>query len=123
MESPQPAPSPSDGTRLTISLQDSPDAAPVEYVLECVDGHPGPGTTLPNASAACGVVAALGAEFFTAVPDKNLLCTEIYGGPQTAQISGTVDGTPVQARFARTNGCEISRWNAVQEILGTGGAF
>jgi hypothetical protein len=122
MESSQ-APAPGEGTRLTISLQESADAEPVEYVLECVEGRPGPATTLPDAEAACAVVAGLGVRFFTAVPDKNLLCTEIYGGPQTARISGTVDGTPVEARLARTNGCEISRWDAVKKILGTGGAF
>ncbi len=118
-----PEPAPGDGTRLTISLQESSGVEPVEYLLECVDGRPGPASTLPNAGAACAVVAGLGVKFFTAVPDRNLMCTEIYGGPQTAQITGTVDGTPVRARFARTNGCEISRWDAVKEILGTGGAF
>jgi hypothetical protein len=121
-ETPAPPPSAS-GTRLAVTIQESPDAEPVEYVLECVEGRPGPGTSLPNAEAACTVVSRLGVKFFTAIPDKNIVCTEIYGGPQTASITGTVDGKPVRARFARTNGCEISRWDAVKEILGTGGAF
>ncbi|RJU02074.1 hypothetical protein D6T65_05530 [Arthrobacter frigidicola] len=124
MTSKPPAPPPSaSGTRLAVTIQESADAEPVEYILECVEGRPGPGTSLPNAEAACTVVSRLGVKFFTAIPDKNIVCTEIYGGPQTASITGTVDGKPVRARFARTNGCEISRWDAVKEILGTGGAF
>lgn len=119
-ETPQPSPA-TGGTRLVILLQESAEAEPVEYILECIDGRPGPETTLPNGAAACELVAALGPKFFTARPDKNLICTQVYGGPQTARITGTIDGNVVRARFARTDGCEISRWNAVQGILGAGG--
>jgi hypothetical protein len=51
----------------------------------------------------------------------NTPCTMIYGGPQKATITGTVDGQPVNATFDRTNGCEITRWEklAVQGILPT----
>ncbi|MHA7263111.1 subtilase-type protease inhibitor [Arthrobacter sp. TMN-37] len=121
-ETPPPPPE-TGGTRLLISIQDSPEAAPVEYVLECVEGKPGPGTSLPNAESACSVVDRLGTKFFTARPDRNIVCTDIYGGPQTASITGTVNGETIRARFARTNGCEISRWDAVRDILGTGGEF
>jgi hypothetical protein len=38
-------------------------------------------------------------------------CTMIYGGPQKATISGTVDGQTVNAEFNRSNGCEIARWD------------
>ncbi len=31
------------------------------------------------------------------------------------------DGTPVSGAFARTNGCEISRWDALAPLLGSGG--
>jgi Subtilisin inhibitor-like len=40
-------------------------------------------------------------------------CTEIYGGPQEA----TVVGRDVKARFSRTNGCEIDRWDALAAVL------
>ena len=44
-------------------------------------------------------------------------CTQIFGGPETATISGRVNGEPVDARFARNNGCEIARWDSVSALL------
>lgn len=109
-------------TLLTVEIRQSESAEPARYVLECSGGTPGPNTTLPNPTRACATVESLGASFFTALPDKNIACTQQYGGPQTAVISGTVNGTQVLAGFSLTDGCEISRWNAVRSILGTGGA-
>ncbi|AUZ86530.1 serine protease inhibitor [Arthrobacter agilis] len=107
---------------LTVTLQQDAAAEPVQYVLECVDGAPGPASTLPGAEAACAALARLGSTFFTARPSKDIICTQQYGGPQTASISGEIDGTPVLAAFSLTDGCEISRWNKAQDILGAPGA-
>lgn len=38
-------------------------------------------------------------------------CTQVYGGPQVAEVRGTFKGRRIDARFNRTNGCEIERWN------------
>jgi hypothetical protein len=65
----------------------------------------------------CGVVAHLTADKFTPT-DSQLACTQQYGGPETATVTGTLRGEQVQARFSRENGCEISRWQDVQELLG-----
>ncbi|WP_051476821.1 SSI family serine proteinase inhibitor [Arthrobacter sp. Br18] len=116
------APGAQASTLLTVEIRQSDTAEPVRYVLECSSATPGPNTTLPNAEEACATVASLGASFFNALPDRNVACTQQYGGPQTASITGTVDGTQILASFALTDGCEISRWNAVRSILGTGGA-
>jgi hypothetical protein len=63
-----------------------------------------------------------GFELFDPVPPDSA-CTEIYGGPQVAQVDGTVDGEPVSASFDRANGCEISRWEALSPwLLPPGGA-
>lgn len=119
---PSSAPSTEATTLLTVEIRQSETAEPVEYVLECSGGASGPNTTLPNADEACATVQSLGADFFNALPNPNVACTQQYGGPQTASISGTVNGTQVRARFTLTDGCEISRWNAVRGILGGGGA-
>ena len=55
-------------------------------------------------------------EPFAPVPSDQA-CTEIYGGPQTARVTGTFRGEPVDAEFDRTNGCEISRWDAYVDLL------
>lgn len=45
------------------------------------------------------------------------VCTEIFGGPQTGAIRGTVGGRRVDARYKRTNGCEDARYRRVERIL------
>ncbi|KNC19334.1 hypothetical protein AC792_07075 [Arthrobacter sp. RIT-PI-e] len=107
---------------LPVTLQQDAAAGPVQYVLECVGGAPGAATTLPGAESACAALTRLGAAFFTARPDKDVICTQQYGGPQTASITGTLDGTSVIAAFSLTDGCQISRWTAAQDILGAPGA-
>ena len=46
------------------------------------------------------------------------ICTEEYGGPQTARITGTVDGKRVTVRVARSDGCGIADWEALRPLLG-----
>lgn len=49
------------------------------------------------------------------------ICTEIYGGPDEAIFKGTIAGRPFEQKFSRTNGCEISRWEALQDALEVNG--
>ena len=44
-------------------------------------------------------------------PPADRVCTEIYGGPDTAAITGTIDGSPVDTVIDRTNGCGIGEWD------------
>jgi hypothetical protein len=46
-----------------------------------------------------------------------IACTQVYGGPQTLQVTGTIDGRAVKRRFARTNGCEIADFARVAGAL------
>jgi Subtilisin inhibitor-like len=88
-------------------------------------GHPGVktytlrcspvGGTLPRAATACARLARL-AHPFAATP-KDTACTQIYGGPQQALVTGRFRGPIVRARFSRTNGCEIARWNRVRLLF------
>jgi hypothetical protein len=64
----------------------------------------------------CDRLAALPARVFEPVPG-DLMCTQIYGGPDVAEIRGTLDGRRIDARFKRTDGCEIARWNQVAFLL------
>ncbi len=74
----------------------------------------------PKPDDACAALAAAWPSAFEPVA-KDLACTEIYGGPETASVSGTIDGKPVNAQFKRNNGCEIARWEQVQSLLGAAG--
>jgi hypothetical protein len=67
-------------------------------------------------SGACRAVAALTAADFAPVPD-DVACPLQYGGPDTARVTGTLRGERVDARFSRTDGCEITRWEKVAPLL------
>ncbi len=67
-------------------------------------------------SAACAAVAELTPEDFAPVPG-NRVCTLQYGGPDTARVTGTLRGEDIDARFSRTDGCEITRWETVAPLL------
>ena len=92
-------------TSLTISYRATETAAPVVRTLRCAPA----GGTLRAPARACARLAAL-TNPFAPVP-KGAICTEIYGGPQTARVTGTYRGRRVWTIFRRRNGCEIERWN------------
>jgi len=81
------------------------------YTLRCDPA----GGDHPDPQAACEALARMAAPF--APLAKDLLCTEIYGGPQTAKVEGTYRGVPTLAEFRRTDGCQISRWDAYAAVL------
>ncbi|ALE06983.1 hypothetical protein AL755_18485 [Arthrobacter sp. ERGS1:01] len=106
---------------LTVSLKQAADATPVVYALICADGAPAPGSDLPTAAQACAALRKSPQLLAQTTPPAGQLCTEQYGGPQQAVVSGTVDGTAVRASYSLRNGCEISAWNAVKDIVGAAG--
>jgi hypothetical protein len=67
-------------------------------------------------SAACRAADALTAKDFAPTPGQ-VACTQQYGGPQTATVRGTLHGERIDARFSRTDGCEIARWDGVAPLL------
>ncbi len=99
-------------TELTITVQADEDAEPQEMSLECDPV----GGDHPNAEVACQRLAEAGAEVFRPVPEDQP-CTMIDGGPQTATIVGVLDGEQVDASFNRSGGCEIARWDALEEVF------
>ena len=88
-----------------------------EYRLACLGdtatftGEVPPGV---DAATACLSVATDTARMLL---DPNVMvdrmCTEIYGGPETATVSGLLDGIKVDYEIDRTNGCGIDDWERV----------
>ena len=93
----------------------------VNYTLVCQGGVPSAESKHPAADAACIALKENPAVLTPSPKNTAQACTEQYGGPQKATVTGIVDETPVDVTFARTNGCEISAWNAAQSILGSSG--
>jgi hypothetical protein len=64
----------------------------------------------------CELVAALPSDPGAPVP-PGTPCTEIYGGPDTVAIEGTIEGESVEAELTRDNGCEIDRFDRFTPLL------
>jgi hypothetical protein len=77
------------------------------YTLTCAPL----GGTLPHRRAACRRLNALKAPF--APTPRDMMCTDIYGGPEEALVTGRFREALVRARFSRKDGCEIDRWSRV----------
>lgn len=109
-------PSPST-TRLTITVHPAAGHPGQTWTLTCDP----PGGDHPRAEAACRNLENAGRNAFAPVP-KGMMCTQQYGGPQTATIRGTWRGESVIADYKRTDGCEIARWDGIRDVLGSGTA-
>jgi hypothetical protein len=50
-------------------------------------------------------------------PDPHRACSQIYGGPERALVTGTIGPRRVRHGFARTNGCGIADWRRAMPLL------
>jgi hypothetical protein len=88
-------------------------SSPTErYRLTC---GPGVSGNHPAGAAACAHLKGL-AHPFAPIPTDQM-CTEIYGGPQTAHITGRWKGTAVDLRLSRVDGCRTEQWNSLGPLL------
>ena len=106
---------------LTIRLREDPDAAEYLFRLVADDDGPSAESTLPDPEAALSAVREHGEDVFFPKPGPPKLCTQQYGGPQVAVVTGTFQGRTVESVFTRTDGCEIARWRAMAPLLGSAG--
>lgn len=127
-ETTAPAPSPSaapltagpgqGNAELAITVKPSETDAPASFTLVCQSGVPAAESQHPNAANACTALKNNAAILNPAPRPTNMACTQQYGGPQQATVTGVVDGTPIEASFTLRDGCEIAAWNAVKDVLG-----
>jgi hypothetical protein len=99
-------------TQLRITVWAQGHGKAQRYRLSC-----GPARgNLPKPGQACALLNRTGTTRFNATP-PNTMCTQIYGGPATAQVVGAVRGRQVSTSFSLTNGCEVSRWDKARLIV------
>lgn len=86
--------------------------SPYRFTLRCgpADG------TLPNRSVACSRLAKVERPFAPVPADT--ACTEQYGGPAEALVTGHFQGRRIWARFNRADGCRIARWRKHEFLFG-----
>ncbi|MET7756562.1 SSI family serine proteinase inhibitor [Streptomyces sp. NPDC005389] len=112
---PLPLFTPPEQLTVTVSESGHPDADGT-FELRCDDRAGGNHPARENACERLDRLAKEGANPFEPVP-ADQFCTQVYGGPALAHVTGTWQGRTVDARFSRANGCEINRWENLEPVL------
>jgi len=97
--------------KITYWPQGRTAASVKKWTLRCAPA----GGTHPAAASACRKLAAMTSPF-APIP-KDAVCTEQYGGPQVALITGTFRGHALWTQLAARNGCEIARFKRLSFLV------
>ena len=106
-----------DPVRLTVSFTRGSDSRHVAH-LRCTGARSTADGFLRTAGAArvCAHVRRIAA-LLAAPPPKRRACTQIYGGPERALVTGTIGTRRIRRGFHRTNGCGIADWRRAMPLL------
>lgn len=105
-------PAPASGTELTVTVRTGGEDAEQTWTLRCAPD----GGDHPDPAGACAALATGGATALDPVAGDTV-CSQVFGGPQTAVVTGTRDGQQVDTTVQRSNGCEIARWNRLVPLV------
>ena len=104
---------------ISVVIQD-PQGSPISYVIRCDAGEASVrGGAQIDAADACRALARPAVQNrLVRGPSPEQVCTQVYGGPQTAMLSGTLEGQAVNAVVTRDDGCGIGDWdNLLKDLL------
>jgi hypothetical protein len=107
-------------TDLTIVVNDGTGTTTTWHLTCSPEGgdHPDPAEACTVLDGHAQAVLLTPAEPICTQPDPNDQPTAlVYGGPQTAQVTGTWQGQPVDTRLDRADGCQTARWDALVGLL------
>ena len=89
--------------------------------LECgraADDVQGTGFLADAAGPACATVRSGEIASVVQAKQDGMMCAEVYGGPQTAHITGTAQGKPVDLTVNRNDSCGSGWWSSLEPLLG-----
>jgi hypothetical protein len=112
------SPAPSPVADLAIAYDAGDGTAEESFLLRCAEDGTVVAADHPQPEQACDGLATVD-EPFAEVPE-DAVCTTIFGGPQTAQVTGTLRGESIDSTFTLENGCEITRWQDAAVLAGIG---
>lgn len=94
-----------------------PGTEPYTYSVTCAEDTVRlEGADLDGAEA-CTALSHLEVSSRLLTGPTDRACTDVYGGPDTAVIQGTIDGQDVDTVIDRTDGCGISDWDNLLDAL------
>jgi hypothetical protein len=102
---------------ITIGTKDMPGE--FTATLTCGEATSATGYLSDTAQQACDFLASSQDARTRLIegPPKDRACTEIYGGGEVADITGSIAGTAVSTTVDRANGCGIADWDLLRPIL------
>ena len=118
---------PSEGSPPRGASSSSPNPPPEDLVVQIHRDAGSPAETYhlvcgatvsgnhPAGVAACAHLNTL-AHPFAPLP-AGVMCSQIYGGPQTAHVTGRWKGAAVDVRLSRVDGCRVEQWNSLGPLL------
>ncbi len=95
------APAADDATQLDVEVTKAA-SSPIKLTLRC--------------AGKCDVAKL--DEVLAGAADKDRVCTQIYGGPEEAHVTGTVEGRKVDVTLTRNDGCAIHDYEALFAAFG-----
>lgn len=108
-----PAAAPAD--HLTIVISNSPTASHNgTFQLYC---HPASGNHPDSTNACAKLDQLLGNATDPTLPEPGRQCSQVSGGPATAEIRGSWHGQGLTAKITRTDSCQTARWNALVPVV------
>jgi hypothetical protein len=100
------------GDELVVELVPDQGEPAQTYRLSCAGT---PAGDLPDPAAACAQLAGQPDPFAPLAAD--VMCTQLFGGPQTAHVTGRWAGEPVDLQLSRSDGCQIAQWDRLDALL------
>jgi LysM repeat protein len=108
-------------TQLAIEKQTGAAAKalrPSQATLHCDDTAVATGFLRTTAGLACAFVHRGSIQQVAADQRSRRACRQVYGGPQSARIIGTIDSRRVDLTVTRTDGCGTADWQTLEPLLG-----
>ena len=76
-----------------------------------------PGAAVANAQAQAAFDHLAGLERPFAPLPEDVVCSQQYGGPETARVLGRWGGEPVELDLSRVDGCRIAQWDSLVPVV------
>ncbi|MFJ3957019.1 serine protease inhibitor [Arthrobacter sp. NPDC090010] len=110
---------------LVVTIIVSPGADEQSFRLAAGPDGVLPESTVPDAQAAYDAVVRYGERLLLpALPPKGAgqeisAPRPVFGGPERAHVTGTLNGRAVSQEFSRTDSRETARWDALGPLFGS----
>ncbi|WP_285725518.1 hypothetical protein [Psychromicrobium xiongbiense] len=113
---PAPPQSGTDRSEITVRIHASATGPVVTALLSCQGSSAASAVNIADPAGACLALVQHGAAAFA---PPATICTQQSGGPQTAEVTGIVNGRQVDKTFDQHNGCTIEQWNLLKPLFGS----